>query len=386
MQIDPQLLLAVAVVLLAAIAGAELARLVGLPSVLGETLAGLLLGPSLLGLVAPGPAFELLAGMGVVVLMFIAGLETDLPGVRRVGRAAFLTALGGVLLSLFGGILAAQALSLAPQALFLGVALTATSVSISAQTLRELGRLQATEGSTVLGAALVDDVLGVLLLSILLGATGGDPVWLALAKVAVFFPVTWFAGGWLVRGLVVLKRHLRLRSASLALVLGLLLIYAWAAAFASLAPVTGAYVLGLLVARYMGPEDAARRSAVALGLGFLVPIFFANLGLQAHLAGLFTAPATSALLILVAVLGKVIGCGIGALAGGLAWRPALLAGIGMVPRGEVTLVIAGAGLAAGVLDVTLFSVLIALVLIASLLTPALLRLGYALMDRPGGGP
>jgi Kef-type K+ transport system membrane component KefB len=179
--------------------GAKLAGLLsqrfGMPAVFGELLLGLVLGPSLLNIVAPDEALHLLGQIGVIVLMFMAGLETEIDELRNVGAAASLTAIGGVVLPLGGGFLLGRAFGLEwLHALFLGAVLTATSVSISAEVLRELGRLRSKIGMTILGAAVIDDVLGVVVLSVVLALAGEGVFWLTMLKMVVFLPVVGGAG------------------------------------------------------------------------------------------------------------------------------------------------------------------------------------------------
>ncbi|HWQ14232.1 MAG TPA: cation:proton antiporter, partial [Roseiflexaceae bacterium] len=219
-----------AAILIGAKLAGRLSQRLGLPAVFGELLLGLALGPSLFGLIQPSEPLALLAEIGVILLMFRAGLETDLVQMRQVGLAATFIALGGVLLPFGGGFLLARAFGLAVlPALFVGAVLTATSVSISAEVLRELGQLRSRAGAAILGAAVIDDVLGVVVLSLVLGLAGeGDPL-LAIGKMALFFPLAWLVGDKLLPWLVRLEHHAGGREAVLAIALGIVLLYAWAA-------------------------------------------------------------------------------------------------------------------------------------------------------------
>src|SRR5919199_282837 len=189
------MLIILAAMLIGARLAGHLSNRIGLPAVFGELLLGLILGPAVLKLVHPDGELELLAQVGAIVLMFLAGMETDTAELRRVGRSSLVDAVGGVLIPLGAGYLLGLAFGLTPlHALFLGTVLTATSVSISAQVLGELGRLRSREGSTIMGAAIIDDVLGVIVFSLALALAGQGSVWIALGKMAVFFPVAWYAG------------------------------------------------------------------------------------------------------------------------------------------------------------------------------------------------
>jgi Kef-type K+ transport system membrane component KefB len=363
-------------------AAAQISHKVGLPAVFGELLLGLLVGPSVLGWVSPSTTLSLLATLGVILLMFMAGLETDIQQMRQVGRASLLTAVGGVILPLGGGLALGLAFGLAwSHALFLGAVLTATSVSISAQTLRELGRLRSREGSTILGAAVIDDVLGVLVFALVMSLAGEGNMLLTVGKMVIFFPIAWLVGDRLVPVVVRWEKTLHSPEASLALFVGLILIYAWAAeVLGCVATITGAYLLGVVVARHIGPNHLVHKGLSAVGYAFFVPIFFINVGLSATAVGLWSAPVLLIGLIVLAVVSKIVGCGVGARLGGLSRRMATQVGCGMVSRGEVALVIAGAGLSAGMLDAKLFSVLIIVTLVTTLVTPPLLR--WSLIERP----
>jgi Kef-type K+ transport system membrane component KefB len=367
--------------------GAKLAGLLsqrfGMPAVFGELLLGLILGPSLFGFIEPNDIVHLLGQIGVIVLMFMAGLETELDQMLHVGRASFLTALGGVLLPLGGGYLIGVAFGLEPlHALFVGAVLTATSVSISAEVLRELGWLRAKIGTTILGAAVIDDVMGVIVLSIVLAMAGEGSLWLTLGKMALFLPAAWFVGEWLVPRLMKAEHYVSQKETAVAVLIGVLLIYAWAAeSLGSIAAITGAYLLGIIVSRHTDPGHHLHDSMNVIGYGFFVPIFFVSIGLEAHAGALLDAPALTAAVLGMALIGKVIGCGAGALLGGFSQVGALAIGVGMIARGEVALVMIAAGQAAGLVDERLFSATIVMTLITTLVTPPLLRVALAAVER-----
>src|SRR6185295_7922495 len=197
--------------------------------------------------------------------------------------------------------------------------------------------------------------------------SGEGNILLTLGKMVLFFPVAWFIGDKIVPVLVRWERSLHHREASLALLLGLVLIYAWAAeVLGSVATITGAYLLGVVVARHADESHIVHDGTAAIGYAFFIPIFFINIGLQAQAAGLINAPVLTIVLIVLAILSKIVGCGAGALLGGLNRRSSIQIGVGMISRGEVALVLAGAGLAAGVLDAALFSVLVVVTLATTL--------------------
>jgi Kef-type K+ transport system membrane component KefB len=352
-----------------------LSQRLGMPAVFGELLLGLCLGPAVFGIIEPNETLLLVGQIGVIVLMFMAGLETEIDEMRQVGRVSLLTALGGVVLPFGGGYLIGVAFGLAQlPSLFLGAVLTATSVSISAQVLRELGRLRTKEGVTILGAAVIDDVLGVLVLSIVLALAGEGSFWLSMLKMLTFFPAAWFIGDWLVPRLLRAEQRVAEREVAVAVLIGILLIYAWSAeALGSIAAITGAYLLGIIVSRHTNPGHHLHESMNVIGYGFFVPIFFVGIGLQARLGALGEAPGLIIAVLLLAIVGKIVGCGLGALGGGFSRRSALAVGVGMIARGEVALVMVAAGQAAGLVNDQLFSATIVMTLVTTLVTPPLLR-------------
>jgi Kef-type K+ transport system membrane component KefB len=367
--------------------GAKLAGLLsqrfGMPAVFGELLLGLILGPSLLNLIMPTETIHLLSQIGVIALMFMAGLETELDQVLHVGKASLLTALGGVLLPLGGGYLLGLAFGMEQlHALFLGAVLTATSVSISAEVLRELGWLRTRLGTTILGAAVIDDVLGVIVLSIVLALAGEGSFLLTLAKMALFLPAAWFVGDWLIPRLMRAEQYVVQKETAIAVLIGILLIYAWSAeALGSIAAITGAYLLGIIVSKHTDPGHHLHDSMNVIGYGFFVPIFFVGIGLEAHAGALFNTPILTGTLLALAVAGKILGCGVGARAGGFSRGGALAIGVGMIARGEVALVMIAAGRAAGLVDDELFSATIVMTLVTTMITPPLLRVALSAYER-----
>jgi Kef-type K+ transport system membrane component KefB len=376
MHITLALLLPLAAILAGTRIAAVFSQRFGLPAVFGELCFGFLVGPAVLNWIQPSETLQFVADLGVIILMFLAGLETDMNSIRSVGKASLLAAVGGVVLPLLGGYALGIAFGMpAPHALFLGAVLTATSVSVSAQTLRELGKLRTREGATIISAAIIDDVLGVVIFAAVMSLNAGGNLLFTIGRMAIFLPVAWFAGNWLMPKIVKLERHLKHPEATLAAIVALLLVYSWAAeALGSVATITGAYILGAVVNRHIDHRHPVHSGTATLGYGFFIPVFFVNIGLQANLGGLTSAPILTISVIIFAVLSKLIGCGIGARLGGLSKSAALHVGVGMISRGEVALVIAGAGLAGGLLDAAAFSMLIVVTLATTLITPPLLRL------------
>lgn len=381
-------LLLFALIIAAAKTGGWASLRLGQPAVLGEIVAGVLLGPSLLNVLG-WPLFHEeglatavghLANLGVILLMFIAGLETDLGQMRRVGRVAAIAGAAGVFVPLALGLAAALPFGYPlPQALFVGVVLTATSVSITVQTLIELGQLETKEGTTLLAAAVIDDVIAIIVLSVFvaLSGTGGGGlagVALVAVRMTLFFVLAILLGAFLAGRVLPWAARLPVSEGLLAFVTVGTLGLSWAAeAFGQVASITGAYLAGVLVAGAGFREEIEHRMR-AFTYAILVPVFFVGIGLQTNARLLNAGDLPFALLVVgAAVLGKVAGCGLGAYAGGFTRRESLRIGVGMVSRGEVGLIIAGIGIQSGLLTDRGFAVMVIMVLATTLLTPVLLR-------------
>jgi Kef-type K+ transport system membrane component KefB len=391
-----QLSLVLTVIILAAKAGGWISVRLHQPAVLGELLAGLILGPTVIDLLHlppfDSPSLEdtvlNLAELGAVLMMFIAGMEVDLKEMKRSGRVAALAGTLGVAAPLLLGALAAVPFGYAgDEAIFIGIILTATSVSISAQTLMELGVLRTREGLAMLGAAVVDDILVIVLLSVFLALAGGANAPGAVGIVFVKIFVYLFLAG--VAGWAVLPPMMRwvdrqpISEGLAALVFSSVLLFAWAAeVVGGLAAITGAFLAGVGLSR--SPlRDKTEGKIRTIAYTFLVPVFFVSIGLQAD-ARSIAGPSLMflAVLLLVAVISKVIGSGLGARLGGFSGRRALRVGVGMVSRGEVGLIVASVGVSQGFVDPALFSIVVVLVLLTTILTPVMLRQVFAGGARP----
>ncbi len=384
------LLLLILIIASAKLAGA-LANRFGQPAVFGEILAGLLLGPTLLNVLG-WPIFHAdflpfvrdLAELGVLLLMFVAGLETDLDEMRRVGRVAFWTAFGGVICPMAGGAAVAMAfgLPLFWEGLFIGTILTATSVSISAQTLIELGALRSREGSTILGAAVIDDVMGIIVLSLVTAFaratdTGIDAIQIAsvAGRIALFFAAGVFVGRWITPFLR-WATQLQVSQGLLAATLVVAFVYAWAAEFVgAVAAITGSYMAGVLIAQTPFKKKVDE-GIHPLTYSMFVPIFFISIGLQANGRELGDRAAFTVLLVLVAIVAKAVGCGVAAALAGFSRQESIRVGAGMISRGEVGLIVAGYGLANGLISREVFSASVIMVLVTTMVTPPLLRLTF----------
>ncbi len=375
------LLLPLAIVLIAAEIGAAAAHALRLPRVVGQIGAGIVLGPSLLGIVSDGPQVAMLAGLGALAILATAGLETNVAAMRRVGPAALLAAVGGVILPIVGGTGVALAFGLDMRAsLFCGAILAATSVGITAATLQSLGLLAGSAGLTILAAAVIDDVLGLAVLALVVADTteGSSPVGvivpmiltIGLAALALRYLPPRLHG-------ILDRLHVQGGGGGLAATLGFVLLVAWLfEQFGGLAGITGAYVAGIALAGSPLAErlkDGLARGGEAL----VVPVFFASIGLAADLRTVPPVLPFALALLAVACVGKLVGSGIGARLGRLDGRDSVLVGIGMIGRGEVALVAATLGLRSGAIDAGVYSAVVLLALATTIIAP----LGIVLWQR-----
>jgi Kef-type K+ transport system membrane component KefB len=377
MDANADVLAILALVLVGGKLAGQASQRIGLPTPVGKIAVGLLIGPAVLGLVSTDSTLDALSEVGLVLLMFLAGLETDMVTLRRVRVPAFAAAMGGVALPFAAGVGLGLAFDLEwADTLFLAAILTATSVSISAQTLRELGRLQSREGTTILAAAVMDDILGVVILAFVFAVAGQGDAVASLSKMAIFLPVAFVLGR---QVLPFLGKRLAPRLSTetqVAVVIAIALTYAWASEeLGGVAAVTGAYMAGLLIAQ---TELASRalHGLSAVSYGFFVPLFFVGIGLQADFGSLADSPWLVVALLGAAIVAKALGCFAGARVCRYSTIESLRVGVGMVSRGEVALVIAAAGLDAGVVDATVFSASVIMALVTTVVTPIALKFTY----------
>lgn len=383
-----QLAFLLVIILLAAKLAGYLSIRFGQPSVLGEILVGILLGPSLLNIVhLPFVQSETLAEtihelgeLGVLLLMFIAGLELHLNELTRNTKVSALAGTLGVLLPVGLGWGLGALFGLETEAaLFLGLTLGATSVSISAQTLMELKVLRSRVGLGLLGAAVFDDVLVILLLSGFLAVVEGTGtvlgLLLILGRMAAFLGLSVAFGLWVLPRLARLAARLPISQSVLSLAIIVMLIYGVAAeVVGGMAAITGAFLAGLMFAR--SHEKERMESGIhALAYGLFVPIFFVSIGLSVNLRMLEAGALWLTLTVIaVAILTKFLGAGLGARLGGFSWRESWQLGAGMISRGEVGLIVASVGMQAGLVTDGEFSAIVGMVIVTTLVTPPLLRI------------
>ncbi|MBQ9121873.1 MAG: cation:proton antiporter [Lachnospiraceae bacterium] len=364
-----------------------IARKLKAPQVVGEIIAGLLIGPSILGFVHQTDFLVQMAEIGVVLLMFSAGLDTDLKELVKTGPVAFAIACAGVFVPLVGGALLYMGFyGAAPwgsdefyKAVFMGVILTATSVSITVQTLKELGKLKGKIGTTILSAAIIDDIIGIIVLTFVIGFKNPDSNPAEVVWNTVLFFV--FA---IILGFIIYKifqkvdnRYPHTRRIP---IIGLALCFVMAFAaehFFGIADITGAYVAGIILCSCKDSTYIEEKIDINSYMLF-GPVFFASIGLKTNLDNMTGAILLFALaFVVVGLVAKIVGCGLMSRICGIKGKDCLKVGVGMMTRGEVALIVAQKGLAVGLMEPVYFTAVILLIIVSSISTPIILKLLYS---------
>jgi monovalent cation:proton antiporter-2 (CPA2) family protein len=371
-------ILQLVIILAAAKATGHLSARLGQPTVLGQLICGVIIGPAVLGWIEYDQFIQQLSTIGVILLMFIAGLETDVKEFRANAKASTYVGVGGIIAPFIGGYVSAVWLGLGfHESLFFGMVLTATSVSITVQTLREMGQLQSREGVTILGAAVLDDVLVIILLAFLMSFIGGGDASLSevVLKKVLFFGaailLVWKVLPWCIRRMAVLK----VPQAPLAAAIILCLAFSYFAEFTGVASIIGAYLAGIAIGSTEYGHSVMEKTE-QVGYSFFIPIFFVSIGFSAQFSGAGEFLWLILPLGVLAILGKIIGSGLGARLAGFHWLSSFRVGSGMVSRGEVALILAALGLESGLLERPMFTVLIIVILITTLVAPPLLKFSF----------
>jgi Kef-type K+ transport system membrane component KefB len=346
------------------------------PAVVGEIIAGVLMGPSLLGLVHPSDLTRGLAEIGVIFLLFTVGLETKPRDILQVGWTAALVALLGMIVPFVLGFYYFRATDHnMVEAVFVGAALTATSVGITARVLADAGVLSSRVARVILGAAVIDDILGMIVLAVVSSLSTGLINYISLALVAVeavgFSLLVVFFGSRVVESFQSRVAGLRTRNAAFVLSVVLCLALSLASVHIGMAAIIGAFLAGLALAeqsaKWRLQENAHPISE------FLAPFFFVLLGTEVNLRTFLQPgmPLTVSILCLLAIVSKLVGCGLGSL--GMGWRPALRIGVGMVPRGEVGLIVAAVGLRLRTISDSAYTNVVLMSIVTTLFAPPVLR-------------
>lgn len=376
-----------AIIIIAAKVCGIAARKLKAPQVVGMIIAGLLIGPSMLGLVEQTDFISQMAEIGVILLMFSAGLETDLKELVKTGPVATLIACAGVFVPLaLGAVLymmfygwAAVGTEEFYKAVFIGCIMTATSVSITVQALRELGYLKGRVGTTILSAAIIDDVIGIIVLTFVIGFKNPDSNPGKVILNTVLFFVLAIIGGIITYKLFKMLDNKyphtrRIPIASLAFCFALAYI---AEKYFGIADITGAYVAGIVLCSIQDSHYIEEKVDINSYMLF-GPVFFASIGLKTSIEGLDSAMILFSIsFVVVALVAKIIGCGLMSRVCGFKGMDCLKIGVGMMTRGEVALIVAQKGLSVGLMSAQYFTAVILLIIVSSISVPIILKLLYA---------
>jgi Kef-type K+ transport system membrane component KefB len=413
----PHIVLSIAIMLLAAKIGGEIAeRKFKQPGVLGELLAGVVISPFALGPilgfhVIPGeimpisPEIDLIGQIGAVILLFLAGIETDVKQFMKFGKVAGFVAAGGVIVPFALGYFAIKMFYTPPEgepieyvALFTGVILTATSVGITARVLKDLDRMNSEEGTTILAAAVIDDILGIIVLAMVIGVIGAatgvqqlnfidnawneivpktnttDILWIVL-KAAAFWGLVLYIGLKYSDKISNLLSRFETKGALMVIALVIGFIISYLAAYIGLALIIGAYAAGLALSASTHKEHLI--DEITPIFNFIVPIFFVAMGMLVNVQEAVTIAGLGVLILVLAIIGKAFGCGIVSYYSGFNYHGALRVGTGMVPRGEVGLIVAYIGLSQGIIQQPIYVIAVVMSIVTTLITPPLLKSTFA---------
>lgn len=377
-------LLFVAIILLSTKIFSLLSQKVNMPQVVGALLVGVLLGPSCLNILHETDFLTKSAEIGVIFLMFLVGLDTDFDDLKATGKSSVIIAFVGVLIPLGSGFLTYYLFfhgqrpdtMIFLESAFVGIVLTATSVSITVETLREMGKLKGKMGTSILGAAIIDDILGIIALTVITSFTvPGVDIMVVLLKILLFFVFIAVCGFFVFR----LFRKLEIvygtkrRVAIYAVAFCLFLSYISEVYF-GVADITGAYFAGLILCNVTETKSYIASKINITSYMFFTPIFFASIGIKTVITGMSQELILFTLaLLIVAILSKIVGCGLGAKICGFSNMDSLAIGVGMISRGEVALIVAQKGEQAGLISPTLFPAIVLVVIVTTLITPILLK-------------
>ena len=370
-----------------------IARKLKAPQVVGEIVAGLIIGPCLLGWVQQTDFLAQMAEIGVILLMFSAGLDTDLRELLKTGPIATLIACAGVFVPLVcGTILYMCFFGFSPigseefyRAVFIGTIMTATSVSITVQSLKEMGKLKGRIGTTIMSAAIIDDIIGIIVLTIVIGFKdpSSNPGKVVINTV-LFFAFAIVVGYICYRVFRYLDKrwpHTR-RIPIMSLALCFIMVYI-AEHFFGIADITGAYFAGIILCSIGDSNYIARKMDINSYMLF-GPVFFASIGLKTNISSMNGSFIIFAIaFVIVAMLGKIVGCGLMAKICGFKTNDCLKVGVGMMTRGEVALIVSQKGLAVGLMDSVYFTAVIMLIIVSSICTPILLKILYTEDEKKG---
>jgi len=383
---DNNILLHLAIIIFFSKILGALSRKFKQPPVIGMLLLGIVLGPTFLHFIEPGEVLKWIAKIGVLFLLFEAGLETNLKQIKEDSKQAILPASGGILFPFILGFLLSFLFSgNITQSLIIGVIFTATSVSVSVMTLLDLGKLKGLEGRCIVNSAIIDDIVGILLLTFIFGLTATSGVHdtnlaLSFGKIIIFFVIAFAFGIFIIQPFFHNLKKFLMENVVISLAVVAVFIYSWFAELTGLAAITGAYFAGLFLGQTQ-QRHKVQEGISNIGKSFFVDVFFVSIGLEFNLFSIEASPLFLIGFIFLAILGKLFGSGLGARLTKFDTVRSFRIGAGMIPRGEVALIVANMALEKSLISVDVLSATILMVVVSALITPFLLKYGFTKLKK-----
>jgi len=380
--IDPQIFLIIAIILLSTKALSIFMKRFHLPQVVGALAAGVIIGPAVFHLVEPNEVLSVIAEIGVVLLLFSAGMETDYRELRSTLKSSLFISLLGVAAALGGGFAIALLFGNPTfESFFIGIVIASMSTSITVEALSEMGKLKSKSGTALLGASLFDDILVIIILAVVLGmgpeGFSTAALGMTMLRIVIFFAFAIGAGYCINKLFTFLHSKFGKRRRLTVFAIAYCFLLAYLAEFFGLADITGAYIAGIAFCRTRCVEFL-ETGTHSLSYMFFTPMFLANIGLHTTFSGMSgSLIAFTVVLVAVAILSKLVGCGVGAKICKYTNEESLQIGAGMIARGEVSFVVAAKGIAVGHVSATMFPSIIVVVLVTVLITPLLLKMAFA---------
>ena len=377
------------VILIATLIGGQFSARLKLPAVVGELLAGIIIGPAVFNLVQPSGIIKVFSDIGVIFLMFLAGLDSDIKTLKRLLRPSVLVAAFGMIVPIIIAYMTGILFKFSQvESLFLGLTFSATSVSISVAVLQEMGRLEGKEGMTILGAAVADDLLSILLLSIVSGLTGvsepgsnmGKDLALSLLIQAAFLILLVLLSVYVIPRLINLSQRLTLPVPETLVTMIIVAFASWGAEEVGLSNVIGAFFAGLALNR-TSAQKTLKKNFTVISYSSFIPVFFVSIGLDMSIKGILHDFILFIVLVIGGVFSKLVGAGLGAKIAGFSNSSSLLVGTGMVSRGEMALVVAQIGLTNHLLAPAAYSTVIGAIIMTTVISPFLLKWSILKMDK-----
>ena len=377
------------VILFATLIGGQFSARLKLPAVVGELLAGIIIGPAVFNLVHPSGIIKVFSDIGVIFLMFLAGLDSDIKTLKKLLRPSVLVAAFGMIVPIVTAYATGIFFNFSQvESLFLGLTFSATSVSISVAVLQEMGHLKGKEGMTILGAAVADDLLSILLLSIVSGLTGvseqgssmGKNFIVSLFIQAAFLILLVFLSVYVIPRLIGLSQRLTLPVPETLVAMIIVLLSSWGAEKVGLSNVIGAFFAGLAL-NHTSAQKTLKKNFTVISYSSFIPVFFVSIGLDMSIKGILHDFILFIVLVIGGVFSKLVGAGLGAKIAGFSNSSSLLVGNGMVSRGEMALVVAQIGLTNHLLAPAVYSTVIGAIIMTTVISPFLLKWSIIKMDK-----